>query len=257
MTIRIGSVPYLNAKPLVDWFHTPECDCDVEIVYAVPSELAQLLRQKRIDVANVSIFEGFQNPSLEVIPGMSISAFGAVKSVRLFSKVPIDSIRTVALDTSSLTSSALTKILLSESFHLNPQYFHAAPNIEEMLTSYDAGLIIGDLRLFDLPEGVVVYDLGLGWRELTALPFVYAAWQPRQDSVSDEMIRVLTKAKKWGVDHLDLLSLKWAHSLHLSLERCSDYLMNVMNYDLTPLQIEGMDTFKSKCIDHGLISHKP
>ncbi len=253
MTIRIGSVPYLNAKPLVDWFHSPECDCDVEIIYEVPSKLAQFLRDKRIDVANVSIFEGFQNSDLTLIPGISISAFGAVKSVRLFSKVPIDNIRTVALDTSSLTSAALTKILLKESFQITPEYHQAAPNIEDMLKHYDAGLIIGDLRLFDLPECVTVYDLGLGWKELTGLPFVYAAWQARAGSVSREMIRALNAAKEWGAEHIDEISLQWADTLHLSLPRCSDYLVNVMNYDLTPFQLEGMNTFRTKCIEHGLV----
>ena len=79
-------MPYLNAKPLVDWFHSPECDVEVELVYAVPSKLAQMLREGTLDVANVSIFEALQNPKLSLIPHISISATGAVKSVRLFSK---------------------------------------------------------------------------------------------------------------------------------------------------------------------------
>ena len=107
MKLRIGSVPYLNAKPLVDWFHSPECDADVEVIYAVPSQLAQMLRRDELDVANVSIFEAFQNPALTLVPGISISAYGAVKSVRLFSQVPLAEVRTVAMDTSSLTSVAL------------------------------------------------------------------------------------------------------------------------------------------------------
>src|SRR5258707_14695707 len=124
MPLRIGSVPYLNAKPLVDWFHSTECEADVEVVYAVPSRLAEMLREDRLDVANVSIFEGLQNPALRLVPNISISAYGAVKSVRLFSKVPLPQIQSVALDTSSLTSAALTRILLKESFGLEPEYRH-------------------------------------------------------------------------------------------------------------------------------------
>jgi chorismate dehydratase len=253
MKLRIGSVPYLNAKPLVDWFHTEECDAEAEVAYAVPSELAQMLRRGESDVANVSIFEGFQNPDLVLVPGISISAYGAVKSVRLFSKVPFERIETVALDTSSLTSSALTRILLQERFGVTPCYQHHPPQLEAMLSQCDAGLIIGDLKLFHLPAETRVYDLGQGWRELTGLPFVYAAWLARRERFSEEMVRVLTEAKAWGVARLEELAATWAERMNLPLDRCRDYLINVMNYDLSPEQIAGMNLFREKCFAHGLI----
>ena len=81
--MRIGSVPYLNGKPLVDWFHSDAAEGDAEIVYAVPSQLAAMLRSGEIDVANCSIFEGLQQPGLALVRNISISADGAVKSVRL------------------------------------------------------------------------------------------------------------------------------------------------------------------------------
>ncbi len=253
MTLRIGSVPYLNAKPQVDWFHSPDCDADAEISYAVPSHLARMLREDALDVANVSIFEAFQNPELLLIPGISISAYGAVKSVRLFSKTPLDQIRSVALDTSSLTSAALTQIILAEQFGITPHYEHHAPSLEAMLAVCDAGLIIGDLKLFDLMPGVTVYDLGYGWEKLTGLPFVYACWLARRDRVSEDMVRALTDAKTWGLQRLEALAQKWSIEFRLPFDRCADYLMHVMNYDLTPLQLEGLFAFQRKCYEHGLI----
>ncbi len=254
MTIRIGSVPYLNAKPQVDWFHTPDCDADVEISYAVPSELARMLREGRLDVANVSSFEGLQNPNLVIVPGISISAYGAVKSVRLFSKVPLDHIRSVALDTSSLTSSALIQVLLCEQFGITPRYEHHPPDLETMLASYDAGLIIGDLKLFDLMPGVTVYDLGQGWHDLTGLPFVYACWLARADRACSEMTRALTRARDWGVERLEELALNWSARMNLPLDRCRDYFIHVMNYELTPEQMEGLRLFQRKCFEHGLLA---
>lgn len=253
MPIRIGSVPYLNAKPLVDWFHSPECRADVEIVYAPPSQLAVMLRENRLDVANVSIFEGLRNSGLVLLPNMSISATGAVKSVRLFSKTPMERIRTVALDTSSLTSVALTRILLKEVFGLSPVYENHPPQLDAMLASHDAGLIIGDLKLFDLLPGTTVYDLGKGWFERTKLPFVYAAWLAREDAVSPEMIGLLNEAKQWGVARLEALAEKWSERMALPLDRCLDYFLNVMDYDLSPDQMEGLFCFQRKCVEHGLI----
>src|ERR1043165_8908308 len=133
--IRIGCVPYLNAKPLIAWFHTKDCDADVELIYEVPSSLADGLRERRLDVALLSTFEIFRNPDLRIVPGISISANGPVKSVRLFSNVPFDSIRTVALDTSSLTSCALIRILLQERYGIDPAYHSRAPDLDAMLTS--------------------------------------------------------------------------------------------------------------------------
>jgi chorismate dehydratase len=253
MTIRIGSVPYLNAKPQVDWFHSSECDADVELTYAVPSELARMLRDGRLDVANVSIFEGLQNPKLVIIPGISISAYGAVKSVRLFSKAPLHQIRSVALDTSSLTSSALTRILLREQFDVVPIYSHHKPDLGAMLAAHDAGLIIGDLKLFDLLPGTVVYDLGQGWQDLTGLPFVYACWLAREDCATPEMSAILTRAKAWGLERLDEIATHWASKMQLPLDRCQDYLIHVMNYDLTAEQIAGLEQYQRKCFEHGLI----
>lgn len=254
--IRIGSVPYLNAKPQVDWFHSPDCDLNtdhVSVTYAVPSRLAQMLRADELDVANVSIFEALQNPELVIVPGISISAYGAVKSVRLFSRVPVESIRTVALDTSSLTSNALLKILLKERFGLSPTYQHHAPDLDAMLSQFDAGLIIGDLKLFDLMPGTTVYDLGKGWQELTGLPFVYACWLAREDRATPEILEALTKAKAWGTARREELAHKWSEKMDLPLDRCLDYLVNVMNYDLTPEQLQGLRTYQQKCYEHGLI----
>lgn len=253
MKLRIGSVPYLNAKPLVDWFHSPECDADVELIYAVPSQLARMLRAGELDVCNCSIFEGLQQPGLALVPNISISSDGPVKSVRLFCKTPLTQLQSVALDTSSLTSSALTRILLKEQFQLSPCFRHAAPNLERMLAENDAGLIIGDLKLFDLLPGTTVYDLGEGWKQLTGLPFVYAAWQTPLERTTEEMVQVLTAAKNWGVARLDSLAHKWSVQMDLPLQRCLDYFLNVMNYDLTPHQEEGLRLFQQKCLAYKLI----
>jgi chorismate dehydratase len=253
MTLRIGSVPYLNVKPLVDWFHEAECDADVKVTYAVPSQLARMLREDLLDVANVSTFECLRAPGLDLVPDISISADGAVKSVRLFCKRPPAEIRSVALDTSSLTSAALCRILLAERFRLSPRYEHHPPNLDAMLQDCDAALLIGDLKLFNLMPGTTVYDLGAGWKDLTGLPFVYAAWLAREDRVSSDMISLLARAKEWGIGNLDLLSERWSERMRLPLDRCRNYLIDVMDYGLGPAQMEGLHAFQQKCRAHGLI----
>ena len=255
--LRIGSVPYLNVKPLVDWFHDASCDVEVEMVYEVPSRLAEMLRRDELDVANVSIFEGLQNPGLVLVPDISISADGEVKSVRLFHKPALTELKTVALDTSSLTSVALTKVLLERHFDVHPQYVHHAPDFTAMTETYGAGLIIGDLKLFDLHHGEIhVFDLGAGWKDYTDLPFVYAGWLAREDRYSSEMRSALERAKAWGIERRGDLALKWAAKWNLPLERSLDYLLHVMNYDLGEKQMQGLTRYQDECLALGLLKER-
>jgi Predicted periplasmic solute-binding protein len=245
-------VPYLNAKPIIDWFHSPECDADTEVIYAVPSQLATDLREGRLDVALVSTVELFHGPGLRVVPDISISADGKVRSVRLFSKVPIDSIRTVALDLGSLTSVALLRIILAETYGIEPVLHRHEPDLRLMLAGHDAGLIIGRLDDYQ-PRPPYVLDLGEAWKKLTGLPFCYAAWLARADVPIEPMRSDLLRAKEWGAVHRGELVKQWSERLQLPPERVAEYLCNTINYDLGPLEREAIDLFQVKCDRHGLI----
>lgn len=250
--LRIGCVPYLNAKPLIAWFHSKACDVEAEIVYAVPSELARQLRAECLDVALVSTFELFHSPGLTIIPDISISADGPVKSVRLFSCVPFHKIECVAMDTGSLTSVAMAKILLRERYGIDPECVPHAPDLDAMLADYDAGLIIGDLKLFDTPATYVL-DMGAAWKEWTGLPFVYAAWLAWNHADGARLTDVLTRAKEWGTARLEALSEEWAARLALPIDRVRDYFQNVMQFDLDPRKWEALLLFQRKCVEHGLV----
>src|SRR5262249_46173919 len=134
------------------------------------------------------------------------------------------------------------------------RYVDHPPELDTMLAACDAGLLIGDLKLFDLLPGTTVYDLGQGWRDLTGLPFVYAGWLAREESASNAMTALLTQAKAWGLARLEELAVRWAQQMNLPLERCQDYLIRVMNYDLTPEQMEGLVAYQRKCYEQGLVA---
>jgi chorismate dehydratase len=212
-----------------------------------------MLADNTIDVALVSIFERFRSPGLVQIPDISISADGPVKSVRLFSCRPFEHVRSVALDTSSLTSVALTRILLKERYGIEPDYVSRPPDLDAMLTQCDAGLIIGDLKLFDTPATHIL-DLGEAWKDLTGLPFVYAAWLARPDAPIDPLTSALTRARDWGTARLDSLSTRWASEMRLPLDRVQDYFHNVMKYDLDEPKQRGMNLFETKCREHRLVN---
>jgi len=252
MSLRIGCVPYLNAKPLIDWFHSPECDVDAQVVYAVPSQLAMELRDGRLEVALVSTFELFRAPGLCVVPDISISADGAVRSVRLFSKVPFAAIRSIALDLGSLTSVALLQILLREVYGIQPQLERAEPELSVMLARHDAGLIIGRLDDYQ-PRPTYVLDLGEAWKKLTGLPFCYAAWLARKDLPSEPMRGALLRAKEWGDAHRGDLVKHWSSELNLETARVAEYLCDTIDYGLNRKEHEAIELFQEKCHRNGLI----
>jgi len=127
-----------------------------------------------------------------------------------------------------------------------------------MLQHYDAGLIIGDLKLFKLHDGTEVFDLGECWQTLTGLPFVYAAWQTPVEvaAIMPEMSEILLEARNWGIERLDELASRWSLQMGLPYYQCIDYFTNAMDYNLTPVQIRGLQAFHTKCCSNGLITNE-
>ncbi|MDE2127258.1 MAG: menaquinone biosynthesis protein [Armatimonadetes bacterium] len=254
MTLRIGCVPYLNARPLVDYFDGPESPQGCELITAPPSQLALMLRAGFLDVANVSTFEALRLPGLRIVPGISVSADGPVKSVRLFHRRPLPDLETVALDSSSLTSAALIRLLLSDMYGCNPAYRSAEPDLPRMLAAHDAALLIGDLQLFHNLSGVGVFDLGAGWKQMTGLPFVYALWLAREEAATSGLTTLLQASRDWGCTHLDAIADRWSCRLGLPPEQVHDYFDHVMHYGLGPERAAAILEYQQRLHRAGLIA---
>ena len=259
ITYTIGTVPYLNGRPLVRYFWDTKAgrNAGVRVVEAVPSRLATMLEAGDIDVALVSSFELFRTPGLCYVAGAGVIAEGPVRSVRLLSKVPIERIETVALDTSSLTSVALLKILLAESYRLSPVYASAPPDLEAMLAQSDAALLIGDLGYRDYDHALFALDLGEAWKALTGLPFVYAAWIGPQERLTPSLASLLLRAKEWGSHHLQEIAEREFRRLDESYDRSLRYLTEVMQYDLGAREEEALRQFGEKSFGRGLVASAP
>lgn len=258
MSITLGSVPYLNEKPLTRWFaHTDEGrNSGIKVIYAVPSALAVMLAAGEIEAALVSSFEYLQTPGYQIVPNVSISTRDEVLSVRAFARLPWRLVQTVALDTSSLTSSALLKVLLADLYHAYPAYIHQPPNLETMLAAADAGLLIGDAGMLAIDEGLYTLDLGAAWRQLTGLPFVYACWIGREDVLTPGLIETLQAAKAWGLTQLEPIAGEQADLLGCPVSLCSRFLSDIMDYDLGEEELAGFQEFGDRCFHHQLLPNR-
>lgn len=252
--MRIGGVPYLNAAPLVAWFRSPMGKgSGVEVVYEVPSRLARMVRKGELACALVSSIELFRHPDWSAVPHIAIASTGSVLSVRLFSKVPFERVRSVALDTSSLTSSALVQVLFARWWLANPEYIPADPDLQAMLNRADSALLIGDKGMLARAEGLYVADLGEEWFHWTGLPFVWALWLGRREHIPPRLVEALLEARDWGLKNLDEIIRAETARLRVGESLVRHYLCDVMQYQMTPAHEEGLARFREECQKIGLV----
>ena len=159
--IRLGRISYVNMAPV---FY--RLDAEVEEIQGVPTELNRRVLAGELDIAPISSIEYARNADrLRLLPRLCVSSEGAVDSIQLVSRKPLEQVRTVAVTPESATSVVLTKVLLPEADHV--------PLGEEA----DAKLLIGDAALKSAFEDPTPhYDLGRLWLERTGLPMVFAVW---------------------------------------------------------------------------------
>ena len=179
-SIRLGVVQYLNTKPLVLAFESDVIEHPFNLVYDVPSECARKLHAHQTDVAIIPAIEICRAPEpYSVVKGVGICSVGPVNSVFLVLKKDPEDVKSVALDTSSRSSVALTQILLKKRFNASAEPIDHPPDVDRMLERADAAVLIGDLALELDRERYRVLDLGQAWTDWTGLPFFYAVWTGR------------------------------------------------------------------------------
>lgn len=174
--IRVAAVSYLNTKPLIYGFEKGMMKDDIVLITDYPAKIADMLIN---DDADISLLPVAAIPLLKehfIISDYCIGTEGEVASVCLFSDVPLEKIKTVLLDYQSKTSVGLLKILLKEFWKISPVLLNAAPGFEDNIESNVAGLVIGDRAFIQRKKSKYIYDLGMAWKEMTDLPFVFAAW---------------------------------------------------------------------------------
>src|SRR5207248_11386112 len=114
--LRVSAISYLNTAPLMwNFEHGPrsaELRNDFKIDYTIPSRCAQLLAEGSADIGIIPVAAYTTIPALRLVPDVAIASKGAVRSILLISRRPLDQTQTVALDSSSRTSAALVQALL-------------------------------------------------------------------------------------------------------------------------------------------------
>ena len=252
--LRISAISYLNTAPLMwDFEHGDagsQARSDFGISYTLPSQCAANLREGSADIGIIPAAAYTSIPDLAILPGVAIASRRAVRSILLVSKVPLEKVRSVALDTSSMTSVALTKVLFAKWWGGGRTFTAMVPDIEQMLKANDAGLVIGDPALQIDRSRYLTYDLAEEWIRLTGKPFVFAFWAVRQAALKDargdlDLAAVFQESRDHGLlpESLDHIAREWGPRLGLSQERVRSYLTENIHYSLDPDCLDGMQLF--------------
>jgi len=249
--LRIGAVSYLNTKPLV--YGLESLAPAIELVYDLPSRLADQLSDGRLDAALIPSIEFLQDPGYTILSDACIGCRGPVLSVKMLSRCPMDQIQSLALDEGSRSSAVMARILLKERFGLTPR-LHVLPHGGDVSRSTaDAVLLIGD-RAIHAPARSYedCRDLGDQWCRWAELPFVFAMWVARPGLDPGDLPWALGAARDAGVGHLEEIAGVEAHRVGLTRAQTLRYLRDNLHFCLGPREQRGLDLFYRRAVELGI-----
>jgi len=198
-------VSYLNTKPLLYGLEHGQMSNEVELVLDYPANLVRLLQSNQIDIGLIPVGALPSLGDYHIISDYCIGTEGEVASVAVFSEVPMEEIDTVLLDYQSRTSVMLCKILFEKHWKKKVQFIDAKDeSYIDNIHGNVAGLVIGDRALKIRDKFKFKFDLGLAWKEMTGLPFVFAVWV-RKKEISGEFIPLFNEANGMGLSKINLI----------------------------------------------------
>lgn len=242
--VRISAVSYLNTKPFLHGLKLhPLSDVDVSV--DMPSVCAQKLLEGKVDLGLVPVAIIPLLKESHILPGFCIGAVGPVESVKLYSRVPLQEIKTVLSDYQSRTSVMLARVLAKELWKITPEWKNAYPGYENDISGTTAGVVIGD-RTFNL-NGTFEYEYDLAgeWEKLTGLPFVFAAWVSNK-KLDEDFIQRFSAAMEQGLLHIDEVVAE--ETKNYPGFDVGHYLKDALKFRLTDAGLHAIRLFHGKIV---------
>jgi chorismate dehydratase len=236
--IRVGAVSYLNTKPLLYGIQRSAIMSDIQLTIDYPSRIASMLLEDEIDIGLVPVAIIPQMKEVHINGDYCIGSNGAVGSVGLFSEVPMERIERVLMDYQSRTSVELARILLREYWKIAPQLTDGGEDFRDHIGGTTAGVVIGDRAFEQRQLSTYSFDLGEAWKELTGLPFVFAAWISNK-KLDPSFLNAFNKANEFGVGQIDAVVAENPFPLF----NLQDYFTKYLDYRLNGPKRQGLDRF--------------
>jgi chorismate dehydratase len=208
----------------------------------IPAECARKLLEDEVDLALVPVAILTALKEYHIVTDYCIGADGQVDSVKLYSAVPLEEVKSVLLDYQSRTSVNLARLLFSRHWKMSPAFVAAKEGFEQAIGGTTAGVVIGD-RTFSLNgKFLYEYDLAAEWKLLTGLPFVFAAWVSRR-KLPESFINRFNAVLKSGIDGIDEALEQCHYSPRLDRATAREYLTQRIDYQLDDKKKRALELF--------------
>lgn len=254
-TPRISASSYSNTAPLVWSFLYGAYRGRFELIMDnAPARSAELLRQKRVDAALVPVIEYQRIEDVLLVADVCVGAKEKVRSVCLVTRgADLTDVKTVALDVSSKTSVALTKIIFREFLEKEPIYKETKPNLKEMLADSDCALLIGDPSLTIDETEYRKFDLAETWKSYTNYGFVFAMWMANAEKAEVARTIDFARARDEGLNHLDEIVSNYETEISLARADFMKYLSENISYTIDDSMRRGLSLYFKLAHKHRLI----
>jgi chorismate dehydratase len=275
----MAAIHFLNPAPLMwDFEHEPDRSYlreQYQIGYTTPSRCAAELAACEADIGLVPVAAYATTPSLLIVPGCTVAALDRVRSIILVVRLQegLSAVRTIAADTSSLTSCAYTRILFEIFWKVPAVFIPHLPDLESMLAVADAALLIGDPALLALEdmearalrtgERLLYLDLAHEWHSFTGLPWISAFWALRPGALDEtgisaaKLIEDLQTSRDNGLAHIEDLAAEWSSRIAVPRETIRFYLTKNIHYILDDACLRGLDQFYRYAAECGALPPAP
>jgi len=268
MRPRVGHIQFINCFPLFYGLIEKKFLLEVDLIKGVPTDLNRMLAENLLDLAPIpSIAYARNYKDYILMPDISVSADGEVKSIYLFSRYPIEDLggKKIALTNISNTSIALLRIIMARKYKCAPDYFSSAPELGAMLMEADAALLIGDDALrakYHHDKDLYVYDLGQEWKDYCGLPMVFAVWAIRRDYAGKniEAIRTIrdtfTDSIRYSLENIQACAHKAAQWEDFTDDYLVEYFRS-LRFDFDARKQDGLMMYYKEAHNLGLIDEVP
>lgn len=275
----MAAIGFLNPAPLMwNFEHEPERSSLLErytIDSTTPAECARRLHAGEADLGLIPVAAYPGSPSLRIVPGCAVASLDHIRSILLVVRagVGVRGVRRVATDTSSLTSTAYTRILFDRYWKTPAEFIALPPDMESMLAAADAALLIGDPALLALEdrearelrtgEKLLYLDLGRQWHAFTGVPWVSAFWAIRAEALEETgvpaqtVVDDLQRSRDRGLEHTEDLVAEWSARIAVPTSTIRAYLTTNIHYLLDPECLRGLELFYRYAADCGALPPAP
>jgi chorismate dehydratase len=272
--LRIAAIRFLNPAPLMwDFDHPPHAvtlATRYEIESMMPAQCAERLASGTADLGLVPITAFAHSRDLRVVPGCAIASKGAIRSLLLIVRAAtgLENVRSIATDISSRATRAYVQIMARQFWKIPAAFVPHPPDLDAMLATCDAALLIGDPALLALEDRVArqertgeelfYIDLGAEWRRLTGLPWISALWGVREEAVRsapvrEQLVADLLGSRDAGLAHIDDLANEWAMHIEVPRATIHSYLSQSIHYILDEECMGGLKHFYKLAAECGIL----